>query len=128
MRHRDLVLSLVLFLAGAATLQFVNIAVLCRGDGKFDGGCGEPWLYVIAEIILLAPSISVGLLIASVGRSRPRRALASVAVVATLLGGVTLEVFEWYSWGAALTLAAVVAALVGVWSLVARTPTPRPKP
>jgi hypothetical protein len=75
-------------------MTWVNLALLCRGDPKFDSGCGGFELYALSGILVLAPVFLVSLA-AAIGGSEPRHpgALASLAVMATFVAFAALRRF-----------------------------------
>ena len=100
---------------GVGLLAWFNVAVLCRADQKFSGGCGGLELYLPVSLMLHAPVIGALLLIGKrAGEAYWSRAwLPSVLSVLAL---VQLQYFNarWFYWVAYLAVIALAALMPGL--------------
>ena len=106
--------SLAVYVAGIIGMTWVNLTLLCRGDPKFDRGCGGFELYAPVGILVLAPVFLASITAALAGPVPRRPALLVVlALATTFAAAVALETLQrpYWSWSAVL-VAAVFSALV----------------
>ena len=68
----------------AASIWF-NLAVLCQGDAKFNGGCGGFGLYIPLWEIFLAPLLIAAILLELWRKSEPPPTLRLVAYLTVTL-------------------------------------------
>jgi hypothetical protein len=86
------------YVALVAAAMWFNLAVLCQGDAKFDGGCGGFGLYIPLWEVFLAPLPIAAILLELWRRSGPPRTslllvyLAGILVVAEV-GFLLIERF-----------------------------------
>ena len=87
MKGWSLLLFAVAYLGAVTACIWLNLAVLCLGDRKFDGGCGGFELYFPLWVVFSAPLALTALVAAARlagGRRRAFLALATLIIVALL--------------------------------------------
>ena len=98
MNRKDLWLNILVFLAGVALTQWVNVRILCRGVPANQSGCGGFALYAMDELMLLAPTLAIGFGAIWAQRGIPTRESMWLVVALTLLLGIALEVGPVHRW------------------------------
>ena len=86
-RNSRYVLYALVYVAGLFAINWIGTSVLCLGDRKFEGGCGEYGLYLLAAGICLTPLALAGAgvaWLAGVAGATFVLTLSSVAVLGTL--------------------------------------------
>ncbi len=127
MTRRDLLLALLFFVAGAAAIQWINVGLLCRGDPKLDVGCGPVGLYLIDDVVVLGPTMLIGVLRAWASTSvTVARQILSVSVLLAIAGGIAIALGRWYTWSALSGVGLVTTMAIAVGSTVARSLRSRP--
>ena len=119
MVRKYVLLAVIAYTIGITAITVVNVAFLCRGDPKFDGGCGSLDLYIPVALIVLAPVFAVSLL-AALGGPAPARPvlLATLAVGLTFVAYFALEFLQhpdWHpnwNWGTIWLVAAMSGAII----------------
>ena len=111
MTARQVLWFVAAYIMIVALAMWFNLAVLCQGDAKFDGGCGGFALYIPLWEIFLAPLPIAAILLERWRKSTPpptTRLLAYLAaiLVVTEVGFLLIEKFP--------VLLAVEAAVIGI--------------
>ena len=109
MTVRQVVWFIAAYIAIVALAMWFNLAVLCQGDVKFNGGCGGFALYIPLWEVFLAPLPVAAILLELWRKTTPpptKRLLAYLAgiLVVTEVGFLLIEKFP-------LLLAAEAAAI-----------------
>lgn len=111
---------LAAYVALVAAAMWFNLAVLCQGDPKFDGGCGGFGVYIPLWEVFLAPLPIAAILLERWRRSAPPSTprllayLAGILVVAET-GFLLIEKFPVLL---ALEVAAIALATVVRWKKI----------
>ena len=118
---------LAAYVALVAAAMWFNLAVLCQGDLKFDGGCGGFGVYIPLWEIFLAPLPIAAILLERWRRSHPpstSRLLAYLAgtLVVAEVGFLLIERFPVLL---ALEVGAIALATVMRWKKVHGARRPR---
>jgi len=97
----------------AAAIWF-DLAVLCQGDAKFNGGCGGFGLYIPLWEIFLAPLLAAAILLEMWRKSQPPSTLRLLAylagtLVVTEVGFLFIDKFPLL-----LTIEALIVAFAAV--------------
>ena len=87
MRLRQVVWFLAAYIGSIALAIWFNLAVLCRGAAKYDGGCGGFGVYIPLWLIFLAPLALAAIVLE---RWRWRRPPTNARVMAYLAGIVII--------------------------------------
>ncbi len=127
MTLRQIAWFLAAYVALVAIAIWFNLAVLCQGDVKFDGGCGGFGLYIPLWEVFLAPLPIAAILLERWKRSEPPATwrvlgyLAGVLVVAEV-GFLLIERFP-----VLLALEAIAIALASLmrWKRIQRADASR---
>ena len=111
------------YVAIVAVAIWFNLAILCEGDAKYNGGCGGFALYIPLWEIFLAPLPIAAILLESWRKSHPpptRRLLAYLGgiLVVAEIGFLLIEKFP--------VLLATEAVAIGIAALVRWRTSRRP--
>jgi hypothetical protein len=115
MTHRQTAWFIAAYVVTVAALVWFNLAVLCLGDAKYDGGCGGFGTYIALWEIFLAPLPIAAILLERWRSSGPPPAarllayLVGIAVV-TEVGWLLIETFP--------VLLATEAVAIGIAFLI----------
>ena len=127
MTLRQIAWFLAAYVALVAVAMWFNLAILCQGDGKFDGGCGGFGLYIPLWEVFLAPLPIAAILLERWKRSEPpatSRVLAYLAgiLVVAEVGFLLIDRFP-----VLLALEAVAIALASLmrWKRIQRADAPQ---
>ena len=119
------------FIAAYVTLVAVaiwfNLAVLCQGDVKFDGGCGGFSLYIPLWEVFLAPLPIAAILLERWRRAEPLSTSGVLAYLAGILvvAEVGFLLLERFPVLLALEVAAIALATIMRWRRIRRAGFPR---
>jgi hypothetical protein len=126
MTLRQVVWFVAAHVALVALAMWFNLAVLCQGDVKFDGGCGGFGLYVPLWEVFLAPLPIAAILLERWRRAEPPSTSRLLAYLAGILlvaevGFLLIDRFP-----VLLAIEAVAIALAGIvrWKRVRRAGAP----
>ena len=115
MTRRQVVWFLAAYVALVATAVWFDLAVLCAGDAKYDGGCGGFGTYITLWEMFLLPLPFAAILLERWRKTQPtpagRLVLYLVAILAvSQIGFLLIEKFPMLlaTEAAAITLAAVL--------------------
>ena len=93
--RKHILLASVAYVASILALTWVNLAVLCRGDPKFDAGCGGFGLYAPIGVLFVAPIFLLSLAAGFTGAWTRAAGLAWVAALGAVGAYLLLEAAEW---------------------------------
>ena len=122
MTFRQVTWFLAAYVSIVALAIWFDLAVLCQGDVKFDGGCGGFGLYIPLWLIFLAPLPLAAIFLEFWRRSLPPPTTRLLAYLGGILaisqvGFLLIEKFP--------LLLATEAAAIGVAGIVRRRTTQR---
>ena len=93
--RKHIVLASLAYVAGILALTWIDLAVLCRGDPKFDAGCGGFGLYAPLGVLFVAPIFILSLAAGFTGAWSRAAGLAWAAVAGAFGAYLLLGAVGW---------------------------------
>ena len=128
MTRRQVAWFIAAYVILVAVAMWFNLAILCEGAARFDGGCGGFGLYIPLWEVFLLPLPIAAILLERWRRTKPPSTSHLLAYLAGILvvAEVGFLVIERFPVLLALEGAGIALAAVVRWKAVRRTPSPRP--